>query len=365
MADALLEVAGLTKHFQLRRSGLARTRQVVRAVDDVSFTIAAGQTLGLVGESGSGKTTTGRLLVRLIEPTGGRVRFDGQDLLSLDPARLRQARRRCQFIFQDPYGSLNPRMVVGDIIAEPLEIAGGIGADQRRRRVAELLELVGLAPSHSRRYPHEFSGGQRQRIGIARALALRPQFLVCDEPVSALDVSVRAQVINLMRRLQHEFGLTYLFIAHDLAVIRHISDRVAVMYLGQIVEIADKASLFAGPRHPYTQALMAAVPMPRPDRRRDQAVLLGDVPSPINPPSGCRFHTRCPFVMDRCRHNVPALMRVGPDHRVACYLMAPELARSNATGMDQPAAAHDLVSGSQKSPTLYQGHGASTPLQRQ
>jgi peptide/nickel transport system ATP-binding protein len=336
MAEKLLQVTGLTKHFPLRRAGLRGPRQVVRAVDDVSFAIAAGETLGLVGESGSGKTTIGRLVVRLIEPTDGVIRFDGQDLCALGPAALRQARRRCQFIFQDPYGSIDPRMTVGDSIAEPIEVAGGMDAGQRRQRVAELLELVGLAPAHARRYPHEFSGGQRQRVGIARALALRPKFLVCDEAVSALDVSVRAQVINLLQRLQRDFGLTYLFIAHDLAVVRHISDRVAVMYLGQVVEIADRGSLFAAPRHPYTQALMAAVPVPRPHGRGNRPVLAGDVPSPINPPAGCRFHTRCPFVMARCRHEPPPMIRVGPDHHVSCHLMDPSGIGVNPSGAEEP-----------------------------
>jgi oligopeptide transport system ATP-binding protein len=310
----LLEVQELKKHFPAGRGG------VVRAVDGISFSIAPGETLGLVGESGCGKTTTGRLVVRLIEPTSGSVRLDGTFLHLLDRAGLRAARRSCQFIFQDPFGSLNPRMTVGDIIAEPLEIAGGMRADARRQRVHELLEVVGLTPTHAARHPHEFSGGQRQRIGIARALALRPKFIVCDEPVSALDVSVRAQVINLMRRLQREFGLTYLFIAHDLAVVRHISDRVAVMYLGEIVEIAGKTSLFARPRHPYTRALMAAVPVADPPRTRTRIVLSGEVPSPINPPSGCRFHTRCPLVEEKCRREAPVLRPVDRDHQVACHL---------------------------------------------
>jgi oligopeptide/dipeptide ABC transporter ATP-binding protein len=319
MADPLLDVKGLTRHFALRGS-----RRVVRAVDGIGFSIAAGETLGLVGESGSGKTTTGRLVVRLIEPTAGVIRFDGQDLLSLGPAALRQVRRRCQFIFQDPYGSLNPRMAVGEIIAEPLEIAGGTSPDQRRRRVAELLELVGLAPAHARRYPHEFSGGQRQRIGIARAIALEPDLLIADEPVSALDVSVQAQVLNLLEELQHRLGLTYLVIAHDLAVVRHISDVVGVMYLGSMVEQAPADALYEQPLHPYTRALMRAVPVPDPARPRERTVLSGDLPSPIDPPAGCRFHTRCPFAMARCRHDAPAMRQIGPDHHAACHLLDPQ-----------------------------------------
>jgi oligopeptide/dipeptide ABC transporter ATP-binding protein len=313
MTAPLLEVSDLVKHFPDRAG-------TVRAVDGISFEIGSGETLSLVGESGCGKTTTGRLVVRLIEATSGSVRLEGVELTTLGRAELRMARRSCQFIFQDPFGSLNPRMTVGDIIAEPLETAGGMERANRRRRVDELLQIVGLTPGHARRHPHEFSGGQRQRIGIARALALRPKFIVCDEPVSALDVSVRAQVINLMRSLQREFGLTYLFIAHDLAVVRHISDRVAVMYLGQIVEIGHKRSLFVHPRHPYTRALMAAVPVPDPTRARTRVTLAGEAPSPLDPPAGCRFHTRCPQVTERCRRVAPALRPVEQGHQVACHL---------------------------------------------
>jgi oligopeptide/dipeptide ABC transporter ATP-binding protein len=309
----LLEVRDLVKHFPNRAGA-------VRAVDGISFSITSGETLGLVGESGCGKTTTARLVVRLIEPTSGSVRLDGVELTGLDSTQLRAARRSCQFIFQDPFGSLNPRMTVGDIIAEPLDISGTMERSDRRRRVDDLLQVVGLMPEYARRHPHEFSGGQRQRIGIARALALQPKFIVCDEPVSALDVSVRAQMINLMRALQREFGLTYLFISHDLAVVRHISERVAVMYLGQIVEIGDKRSLFARPRHPYTRALMAAVPVPDPARGRTHVTLAGEVPSPLNPPAGCRFHTRCPLAEERCRRVAPALRSVDLDHLVACHL---------------------------------------------
>ena len=313
MSTPLLEVRDLVKHFPTRAG-------VVRAVDGISFSVAGGETLGLVGESGCGKTTTGRLIVRLIEATSGSVRLDGVELTGLHRAALRVARRSCQFIFQDPFGSLNPRMTVGAIIAEPLEIAGGMDRAARRRRVDELLEIVGLTPAHARRHPHEFSGGQRQRVGIARALALQPKFIVCDEPVSGLDVSVRAQVINLMRALQQEFGVTYLFIAHDLAVVRHISNRVAVMYLGQIIEIGDRGSLFARPRHPYTRALLAAVPVADPAGARGRVTLAGEVPSPLNPPAGCRFHTRCPLVEERCLHTAPALRTIEQDHQVACHL---------------------------------------------
>ncbi|MSP87404.1 MAG: dipeptide ABC transporter ATP-binding protein [Alphaproteobacteria bacterium] len=319
----LVRVEGLTKHFPIVKGIVfSRVSGAVKAVDGVSFDIRAGETLGFVGESGCGKTTTGRMLIRLIEPSAGRVTFMGQDVLALEGEALRRLRREMQIIFQDPFGSLNPRMTVEEIIAEPLVIHGEGDSAHRAERVRELLDVVGLATYAATRYPHEFSGGQRQRIGIARALALKPKLLICDEPVSALDVSIRAQIINLMQDLQREFGLTYLFISHDLGVVKHIADRVAVMYLGKIVEIADKRQLYAQPKHPYTQALLSAIPVPKPGRRRQRTVLKGDVPSPINPPQGCRFHTRCPHVMDACRKIEPALIAVG-GQQVACHLVNP------------------------------------------
>ncbi|MBM3600292.1 MAG: dipeptide ABC transporter ATP-binding protein [Alphaproteobacteria bacterium] len=326
MSDAqpLVRVEGLTKHFPIIKGLMfSRLAGAVKAVDGVSFTIGRGETLGFVGESGCGKTTTGRMLIRLIEPTAGKVMFDGQDVLSLQGEALRRVRRRMQIIFQDPFGSLNPRMTVQEIIAEPLVIHGESDTAGRAQRVRELLDVVGLASYAAGRYPHEFSGGQRQRIGIARALALRPQLMICDEPVSALDVSIRAQVINLLQDLQRDFALTFLFISHDLGVVKHIADRVAVMYLGKIVEIADKRTLYARPGHPYTQALLSAIPVPKPGRRRQRTVLKGDVPSPIDPPSGCRFHTRCPHVMDICRRVEPALQADASGQHVACHLVHP------------------------------------------
>jgi oligopeptide/dipeptide ABC transporter ATP-binding protein len=316
----LLEVRGLVKHFPAREGVWSRSRLSVKAVDGVDLEIERGRTLGLVGESGSGKTTTGRCIVRLIEPTAGDIRFDGIDLLSLGRRPLRALRRRLQIIFQDPFSSLNPRMRVRSIVGEPLAIHRLAPRRERRRKVAELLRLVGLDPAAMDRYPHQFSGGQRQRIGIARALAVQPELVVCDEPVSALDVSVQAQVINLLQDLQERFGLSYLFIAHDLSVVEHISDRVAVMYLGRIVEMADADALYSDPRHPYSRALMSAVPIPDPDLRRERILLQGDVPSPLNPPPGCSFHPRCSARKDLCAHEAPVLRDVGGGHEVACHL---------------------------------------------
>jgi len=317
MSMPLLQVEGLVKHFPVRRGLFGRVSGAVRAVDGVDFTLSAGQTLGVVGESGCGKSTLGRLVLRLIEPSAGRVVFDGTELGTLDAAALRQRRRAMQIIFQDPFSSLNPRMTVGQILAEPLRLHA-LHRGRHAERVAELLHTVGLAPEHAQRYPHEFSGGQRQRIGIARALAVEPKLIVCDEAVSALDVSVQAQVVNLLQDLQQRFGIAYVFIAHDLAVVRHIATQVAVMYLGRIVEFADKRTLFDAPRHPYTQALLAAIPLPEPSLERRPVLLAGDVPSPLAPPSGCHFHTRCPHVQPRCTTEVPALLD-DAGHAVACH----------------------------------------------
>ncbi|HYY15409.1 MAG TPA: dipeptide ABC transporter ATP-binding protein [Gammaproteobacteria bacterium] len=321
MVDALLSVRDLTKYFPVIK-GVIRSRQVgeIKAVDGVSFDVRLGETLGLVGESGCGKTTTGRLILRLLEPSAGQVSYRGVELTSLRPRQMDGYRRKLQIIFQDPYASLNPRITVGDAIGEPL-IAHGL-ADRKtaRERVLHLLNVVGLAPFHYNRYPHEFSGGQRQRVGIARALVLEPEFIVADEPVSALDVSIQAQIINLLERIQAEFGLTFLFISHDLGVIRHISNRVLVMYLGQIVEMAEAEALFTRPLHPYTQALLSAIPSAKPGMTKERILLTGDVPSPLNPPGGCRFHTRCPSAMPRCKAEEPVWKEVGSGHYTACHL---------------------------------------------
>jgi oligopeptide/dipeptide ABC transporter ATP-binding protein len=316
----LLEVAGLTKHYPVASGVFGRARAQVHAVDEVSFTIAEGETLGLVGESGCGKSTLGRTVLRLVEPTAGTIAFRGTRIEALSDAAMRPYRRELQAVFQDPYASLNPRMRAADIVAEPIRNFEDASHSDIRDRVRTLFERVGLRADQMARYPYEFSGGQRQRLGIARALAPRPRLIVCDEPVSALDVSVQAQVINLLVDLQREFGLSYLFVAHDLAVVEHISHKVAVMYLGRIVELAPTRELFARPLHPYTEALLAAVPIPDPGAHRKRLILAGDVPSPIHPPSGCRFHTRCPYAFDRCRAEEPMLREPAPGHRVACHL---------------------------------------------
>ena len=319
-SPVVLAVENLTKHFPVRTGLLGRTVAQVRAVDGVSLHIRQGETLGLVGESGSGKSTVGKAVLRLLDATAGRIHLHGEDITQLSGQALRDARRKMQMIFQDPYASLNPRLTTGDIIMEPLENFENLTRGQRRERAGELLDRVGLRREALKRYPHEFSGGQRQRLGVARALALNPSLIVADEPVSALDVSVQAQVLNLLMRLQREFNLAYLFISHDLGVVEHISHRVAVMYLGQLVEVADKETLFANAQHPYTEALLSAVPIPDPTRKRNRIILSGDVPSPINPPSGCRFHTRCPYAEARCKVEIPLMRELSPRHSVACHL---------------------------------------------
>ncbi|BAH42985.1 MULTISPECIES: ABC transporter ATP-binding protein [Brevibacillus] len=320
MAEDLLVVKNLKKYYPITGGVLGGEVGVVKAVDDVSFTVKSGETLGLVGESGCGKSTTGRSLLRLIEPTSGEINFDGTDVMSLSTDAMRKMRRDMQIVFQDPFASLNPRHNIEKILEEPLIVHGLGSSAERKKRVQEMLEIVGLSSYHASRYPHQFSGGQRQRIGIARALMLKPKLIVADEPVSALDVSIQSQVLNLMQDLQREFGLTYLFIAHDLSVVRHISDRVGVMYLGRIVELTTSSQLYSNPLHPYTRALLSAVPSPDPDAVRERVILQGDVPSPAKPPSGCTFHTRCPHVTEECRTVRPEFADTGDGHFVACHL---------------------------------------------
>lgn len=320
MSDPLLKVQGLKKHFPIRSGILGQVTGQVKAVDDVSFYVNEGETLGIVGESGCGKSTTGRMLMRLLEPTDGSIEFKGQNLAKLSSAEMRKARRDIQMVFQDPYASLNPRHSIGQILEEPLIVHGIGNAKERKKRVSELLKIVGLSDYHSKRFPHQFSGGQRQRVGIARALMTNPKLIIADEPVSALDVSIQAQVLNLMQDLQKELKLTYIFIAHDLGVVRHISDRVGVMYLGKMVELSESEKLYTNPLHPYTKGLLSAVPVPDPNFKREQILIEGDIPSPSNPPSGCAFHTRCPFKMDICTKVVPKLNEVEKDHSVACHL---------------------------------------------
>jgi len=337
----LLEVRNLKKHFPIRKGLLSRISGYVYAVDGVSFTLGHGETLGLVGESGCGKSSVGKTILKLHEPTAGEIILDGKDISKLSPAEMRPYRRNLQVIFQDPYSSLNPRMSAGDIVGEPMynyDIAKGSEKEDKTRA---LFARVGLRAEHMLKYPHEFSGGQRQRLGIARALAVNPDVIIGDEPVSALDVSVQAQVINLMMDLQEEFHLSYLFIAHDLAVVEHISHRVAVMYLGKIVELTDKKSLFTSPQHPYTEALLSAVPIPEPKMRRKRIILTGDVPSPIRPPSGCRFHTRCPYVMDHCKVVEPQMTEVAPGHFVSCHLRTPNAAMTAINAASAAGAAAD------------------------
>ncbi|MFC7366186.1 MULTISPECIES: ABC transporter ATP-binding protein [Bhargavaea] len=320
----LLKVDGLKQHFPIKGGFFGRTVNHVKAVDDISFTVYEGETVSIVGESGCGKSTTGRAILRLEEPSDGKVYFEGTDLASLSKSEMRKYRKDLQIIFQDPYASINPRQSISDVLNEAMEIQNVLPRKDRRKRIIELLETVGLNGSQADRYPHEFSGGQRQRIGIARALSVNPKLIICDEAVSALDVSIQAQVLNLLDELQDEYGLTYLFISHDLGVVRHISDRVIVMYLGKIMEIGDKKSIFDNPKHPYTKALLSAIPVPDPDREREHIVLRGDVPSPIDPPTGCRFHTRCPFAQEKCRVDVPELIEhdgMEQGHEAACHFV--------------------------------------------
>lgn len=321
MTEALLQVEELVKYFPIRRGVLQRTVGHVKAVDGISFAVNQGETLGVVGESGCGKSTMGRSVLRLIEPTKGKVTFNGKNVLSLNKPEMRAMRREMQIVFQDPYASLNPRYTIGQTLLEPMKIHNLHSPGERMQKVHSLLERVGLASEYARRFPHEFSGGQRQRVGIARALAVNPKLVILDEPVAALDVSVQSQVLNLLEDLQDEFHLTYVFIAHDLSVVRHISDRVMVLYLGRMAEVADSEELFTNPLHPYTKALLSAIPVPDPDAKRERIILQGDLPSPANPPSGCPFHTRCPVAVDKCWQEVPAWREVKSSHHVACHLV--------------------------------------------